>query len=86
MDTIQDRVALVKAESDKLGRFLESLSGQDRGQPSACDGWTVADVVAHLIGGAEMYTEHIFRGLQGTKSLPMGFLLKGKPIPKSWEI
>ena len=82
MDTIQNRVGQVKAESDKLGRFLESLSGQDWEQPSACEEWTVADVVAHLIGGAEMFTEHISRGLRGDKEPPDGFPDAGEADPK----
>ena len=73
MDSIQDRVQLVGAESERLIEYLQSFSGSAWGQQSACDGWTIADVAAHLTGGAQFYTRIITRGLEGHATPPEGF-------------
>lgn len=37
----------------QLGRLLGDLSDGDWAAPTACPGWTVADIVGHLIGAAQ---------------------------------
>jgi uncharacterized protein (TIGR03083 family) len=44
-----DRTALATAERQDLADFLETLTPEQWGQPSLCRGWTVHDVVTHLI-------------------------------------
>ncbi len=45
-------------------RYLQTLSPDAWSQPSACAGWRVDDVVAHLAGGALSCAESIARGLK----------------------
>ncbi len=68
-----DRAQLVRGESEQLTEYLQSLSPDDWARPSACDGWTIADVAAHLTGGAQFYTGIISRGLEGQATPPDGF-------------
>ena len=49
---------------------VAALSAEDWDRPSACDGWSVADVVAHLSGQA--FALNVSRGLQGDYSPPAG--------------
>ena len=52
----------------RLERFLQSLSPPDLGRQSACEGWTVADVVAHIIERGRPIPDQIERGLAGDRS------------------
>ncbi|EGD40272.1 hypothetical protein NBCG_05443 [Nocardioidaceae bacterium Broad-1] len=49
-----DRTALATAERRDLADFLETLTPEQWDQPSLCSGWTVRDVVAHLISYEEV--------------------------------
>ena len=82
MDAIEERVGQVRLESDRLGQYLRNLPNSAWQQQSACEQWTVADVVAHLIGGAQMYTAHISRGLKGDTIPPEGFPPPGESDPE----
>ncbi len=82
MDPIEDRVSQVRLESERLSQYLENLPNQAWEQQSACERWTVADVVTHLIGGAQMYTEHMSRGLNGDIIPPEGFPAAGESDPE----
>jgi uncharacterized protein (TIGR03083 family) len=72
MDAPEDQIELVQAESERLKQYLSTLPPDAWHQPSACDRWQVRDVVAHLAGTAEFYSELISRGLQGDASPPEG--------------
>ena len=52
----------------RLERFLQTLSPEDLAQPSACEGWTVADLVGHLIERGNPIPDQIERGLAGDLS------------------
>ena len=82
MDTIQDRVKQVRLESEGLIQYLESLPQEAWEQQSACAGWTIADVAAHLAGGAKFYTSIILRGLEGHTTPPDGFSFPFGAPPK----
>lgn len=43
------------AQLERLVPFVEGLSAEDWRTPSACDGWEVGEVVAHLASGAGMW-------------------------------
>ncbi|MEE3012951.1 MAG: maleylpyruvate isomerase family mycothiol-dependent enzyme [Chloroflexota bacterium] len=73
MTTQQQRVALVKSESRRIQQYLSGLSAEDLARPSACDAWEVRDVVAHLIGGVDLFAANISRGVQGDSTPPDGF-------------
>ena len=50
MVTPEQRVVVLRAEVEAFKTYLSSLPAEAWNQPSACGGWTVADVVAHLNG------------------------------------
>ena len=58
---------------ERIERFLESLSPDDLARQSACEGWTVGDVVGHLIERGEPLPDQIERGLAGDLSPTPGF-------------
>lgn len=82
MDGIEERVQQVRLESERLTAYLQNLPKEAWQQQSACERWTVADVVAHLIGGAQMYREHVSRGLQDDIIPPEGFPPAGDTDPE----
>ncbi len=70
MDSPEERVKIAFRESERLKEYLSSLPTEAWNKPSACDLWEVRDVVAHLAGTAEAYTERIYKSLQGDSSPP----------------
>ena len=72
MDAPEDTVQLIIAESERLTQSLTTLPPEAWSTPSACERWEVRDVVAHLAGGAEVYTDVIARSVQGDASPPAG--------------
>ena len=63
MDTPEFRAKVLQAEAGEVKKYLGSLSPEAWQQPSACEGWTVADVVGHL--ARQPFTLQVTRGLQG---------------------
>ena len=57
----------------RIESFLQPLSPKDLAQPSACEGWTVGDVVGHLIERGDPLPDQIERGLAGDLSPTPGF-------------
>ena len=49
-----DRTALATGERRDLADFLETLTPEEWDRPSLCQGWTVRDVVAHMISYEEV--------------------------------
>ena len=74
-----EMINLVNSEASRLGEFLSGLSPQDWSRQSACEGWVIGDVVAHLTGGAENWANSINRALIGDAGPPPGqaFLPEG---------
>ncbi len=72
MTTIQEHAALVSSESSRLLEYFRGLSPADWETQSACEAWSNADVVAHLIMAVEMFSGNIARGVQGDSSPPEG--------------
>jgi uncharacterized protein (TIGR03083 family) len=77
MDLPQERVKIAVAESARLKAYLCSLPSEAWSQPSACDRWTVQDVVAHLAWVAESYIERIHQSVQGDALSPEGLPAPG---------
>ena len=77
MTSPQDRVQLVKSESDRLEQYLSTLSTGAWGSSTACEAWQVRDVVAHMIMGGEMYCGNIGRGLVNDSTPSEGMLPAG---------
>ena len=67
----EERVKILQSETKRLEDYLRSLPEAAWSHPSACDGWTVADVVAHLTGHGKNYPTRIIRALQGDASPDM---------------
>jgi uncharacterized protein (TIGR03083 family) len=65
MEALEARIALMQAEAERLERYLATLTPAAWRQPSACQGWEVRDVVAHLVEVAQDYRCRIARGVQG---------------------
>ena len=72
MATAEERAVLVSSESARLLEYFKSLSPADWATQSACDAWTNADVVAHLIGAVDNFSGNIERGVKGDSSPPEG--------------
>ena len=70
MGTTEERVETLRQEVADFKRRLAALSPDAWERPSACQGWTVADVVAHLVG--QDFALRVSRGLQGDFSPPEG--------------
>jgi uncharacterized protein (TIGR03083 family) len=77
METLVDRVALVRAELARLTQALHALPADAWHQPSACTQWQIQDVVAHVTGAAEFYIDTLSRGLQGDPAPSAGFPAAG---------
>ena len=72
MDSYVERVKNLLSASGKLHRYLSALPADSWSKPSTCDQWQIADIVGHLVLGAEGYAENVSRGLQGDPSPPEG--------------
>ena len=70
MQNPAERVEILRRETAAFKERIASLSADDWDRPSACVGWSVADVVAHLTGQA--FALNVSRGLQGDYSPPAG--------------
>lgn len=70
MQNPAERVEVLRQEAAAFRERVAALSPDDWDRPSACDGWSVADVVAHLSGQA--FVLNVSRGLQGDYSPPDG--------------
>ena len=65
MNTDEARRDEIARAAQRLEAFLQTLEPDDLARQSACDGWTVADVVAHLVERGGPIPDQIERGLAG---------------------
>ena len=65
-------IDLVNSEAARLGDFLTDLGEQSWSRDSACQGWKVGDVVAHLAIAAETWAVSLQRALAGDAGPPAG--------------
>jgi uncharacterized protein (TIGR03083 family) len=70
MEALAAHVTLIQAEAERLAQYLATMPPDAWRQPSACEGWEVGDVVAHLVEGAQFYVRTISRGVQGDMARP----------------
>lgn len=77
MTSQQDRIQLLKSESDRIKNYLSALSASDWSHPTACEAWEVRDVVAHMIMASDMFVGNISRGLANDSSPSEGMLPAG---------
>ena len=67
-----DVVELIRLRHPNSRIFLAGLNSEAWSRPSACAGWTVGDVVAHLTQGARTWSEAITRARAGDFNMPPG--------------
>ena len=75
MTTLANRIDLLEREARLLLDFLRDLPPDAWATDSACEGWTVADVIGHLTS-VDLSTR-LLRGLDGDHSPP-----EGSPAPE----
>jgi uncharacterized protein (TIGR03083 family) len=73
----EQRVELIKSESQRIQQYLEARSNEDLTRLSACDAWEVRDVVAHLAASVDLYDATISRGIKGDSTPPKGLSSAG---------
>jgi uncharacterized protein (TIGR03083 family) len=67
-----DMIALLQAEVAQLQEVMAGFDSAAWSRPSACAGWTVGDVMAHLIQGARNWCDGITRAVAGDANPPPG--------------
>ena len=67
-----EMIGLIGAEASHLRDFLANLDTEAWSRPSACAGWTVGDVAAHLTQGASTWSATITRAIAGDANPPPG--------------
>lgn len=60
-----DRVAAVARQRRRLAAVLGDLDERDWASASRCDGWSVQDVIAHLVGVNAFWQGSVAAGLRG---------------------
>lgn len=63
-------VEALRTEYEQLARHLRSLDADGLAAPSACEGWSAADVAAHLAWNARLYVRSLGMGLAGEAPPP----------------
>ena len=69
---VQDRIAVVASQTALMTQAYGEWSETDWQRGTFCSGWTAADAVAHLVTGADFYTQVITSGRTGTPGKPWG--------------
>jgi uncharacterized protein (TIGR03083 family) len=72
MPSLEDRVEVIRSETEALKAYLNTLTPDAWSRPSACKLWEIRDVVGHLVWVAEFYLDIISRGIKGDPSAPEG--------------
>ena len=70
MEALTVHITLIQSEAERLAQYLSTLLPAAWRQPSACQGWEVRDVVAHLVDVVQFYIRTISGGVQGDMSPP----------------
>ena len=77
---MKDTIELVNSTASRLQDFLSGLDEPQWAANSACQGWTVADVTAHVTASASTWASNIARAVDGDSGPPPGqsFLGQGE--------
>ncbi len=82
VERVKADIQLVRELSNELAGHIHALPDGIWRDPeqfgSPCEGWKVADVIAHLIEGATLYSLSVGRALKGESSPPMGHRSMGR--------
>ena len=69
---VRDRIAVVASQTALMTQAYGEWSEADWQRDTFCAGWTAADAVAHLVTGADFYTQVIESGRTGKPGKPWG--------------
>ena len=61
----ENQVEALRSEYERLARHLRALDADGLAAPSTCEGWSAADVAAHLAWNARLYIRSLGMGLTG---------------------
>jgi uncharacterized protein (TIGR03083 family) len=67
-----DVIALIGSEASLIQNFMAGLSAAEWSRPSACAGWAVGDVFAHITQSAVTWRDTILRAQAGDAKPPPG--------------
>tara|TARA_B100000029_G_scaffold118584_1_gene111708 strand:+ start:2209 stop:3042 length:834 start_codon:yes stop_codon:yes gene_type:complete len=70
-----EKIQLIKSIAEDIEALFSIKSISDFNMPSPCSLWQVADVVAHLIGGAQRHMESLKRSSLGNVGPPQGYVV-----------
>ena len=80
---VKERIQLVRALSNEMAAYLHTLPDNIWRDPdvyaSACEGWKIADVITHLILGANVFGMSITNAVKGVVEPPMGWSRPATP-------
>ena len=76
MNSDEGRRGEIARAAQRLEDFLQTLKPDDMARQSACEGWTVADVMAHLVERGGPIPGQIERGLAGDISPTPGISIE----------
>jgi len=69
---VRDRIAVVASQTALMARAYGEWPEADWQRDTFCAGWAAADAVAHLVTGADFYTQVIESGRSGKPGKPWG--------------
>lgn len=69
---VRDRIAVVASQTALMAQAYGEWSEADWQRDTFCAGWTAVDAVAHLVTGADFYTQVIESGRTGKPGKPWG--------------
>lgn len=67
----------LESMGNELIRDLAAMSGADHGTPSLCEGWTVRDVLLHLVAGDLQATDALSTAANYSRGSPLAEALGG---------
>lgn len=80
---VRERIQLVRDLSNEMAAYLHTLPDNIWRDPdvyaSACEGWKIADVITHLILGANVFGLSITNAVKGIVEPPMGWTRPSSP-------
>ena len=72
MTTIPSEVGVARTVTEWLRDRMSGLTPGDWERPNACGVWSVADVAAHLVWVADLYSDGVRRALADDTEPPAG--------------
>jgi len=77
MNSYKQDLAVTLGEAHAFKQYINALPPDAWEQQSACDRWTVGDVIVHMLNVNNAFITFISRGLQGIQTPPKGAAAPG---------